>query len=81
MSNIVHKVKDALTGHSHSHDNNPTTSTTTNHGPHNTNVGNKADPLVDSNLDGRSGLGNYSKSTNAGPHDTNIGTFTPLSLP
>jgi len=73
MSNIVHKVKEAISGHT-SHSNDPTTSSTTNHGHHNTNVGNKADPRIDSDLDGRSGLGNNhsSSTTTAGPHSSDI---------
>lgn len=42
MSNIVHKVKEAVTGH---HDK---PSHSTNAGPHDSNVANKADPRVDS---------------------------------
>jgi hypothetical protein len=42
MSNIMHKVKDAVTGH---HDK---SSHSTNAGPHDSNVANKADPRVDS---------------------------------
>jgi hypothetical protein len=42
MSNIMHKVKDAVTGH---HDK---PSHSTNAGPHDSNLANKADPRVDS---------------------------------
>ncbi|KAL3424510.1 hypothetical protein PVAG01_03791 [Phlyctema vagabunda] len=62
--------------------------TSTNAGPHDSNVANKADPRVDSDRDGRSGAGygtaghstaghsttgaGYGTSTNAGPHDSNL---------
>jgi len=44
MSAIVNKVKDALHPSSHPH------STTTSAGPHDSNVANKLDPRVDSDL-------------------------------
>ena len=58
----------------------------TNAGPHDSNVANKLDPRVDSDRDGRAGMGNtHGKhgatgglgssnygSTNAGPHDSNL---------
>lgn len=43
MSNILHKVKDAVT-----HDHHDKPSQSTNEGPHNSNVANKMDPRVDS---------------------------------
>ncbi|KAJ5871081.1 uncharacterized protein N7529_003434 [Penicillium soppii] len=54
-----------------------------NHGPHSSNIANKADPRVDSDRDhhashgtvpGGVGLGStyYTTSTNAGPHNFNI---------
>ncbi|KAE8354408.1 hypothetical protein BDV28DRAFT_131067 [Aspergillus coremiiformis] len=47
MSGMIHKVKEAITGH-------PTNSnTSTNHGPHDSNVANKLDPRVDSDRDHR----------------------------
>ncbi|KAL8812425.1 MAG: hypothetical protein Q9200_001032 [Gallowayella weberi] len=49
-------------------------------GPHSSNVGNKMDPRVDSDLDGSRGLGGrgttgtgYGSNTTAGPHDSNMG--------
>ena len=43
MSNIVHKVKEAIHGdHGSSH--------TTNHGPHDSKTANKLDPRVDSDM-------------------------------
>lgn len=49
---------------------NTTHSTSTNYGPHSTNIGNKLDPRFDSDTDHR---GTATTSTNAGPHSTNIG--------
>ncbi|KAI9044555.1 uncharacterized protein KD926_000466 [Aspergillus affinis] len=60
MSGILHKVKEAVTHHHHhdtshksdkAHAQNPTTTQT--QGPHSSNAANKADPRVDSDLDGR----------------------------
>jgi len=65
MSNIVNKVKEAVSGHKH-HDTTTTgthgnttadpnfysNSSSTNTGPHSSNVANKADPRVDSDRDG-----------------------------
>ncbi|EED20992.1 cell surface protein, putative [Talaromyces stipitatus ATCC 10500] len=62
MSNIVHKVKDAVTNH---HDK---PSHSTNAGPHDSNVANKVDPRVDSDRDHRAG---YSA---AGTGNTTAGT-------
>lgn len=42
MSNIVKKVEDALTGNHHN------SASSTNHGPHSSNLANKLDPRVDS---------------------------------
>ncbi|XP_014557026.1 hypothetical protein COCVIDRAFT_15618 [Bipolaris victoriae FI3] len=47
-----------------------TTSTSTNYGPHDSNIGNKLDPRFDSDTDHR---GTATGSTNAGPHSTNVG--------
>ncbi|KAJ5025009.1 hypothetical protein PSV08DRAFT_251740 [Bipolaris maydis] len=47
-----------------------TTSTSTNYGPHDSNIGNKLDPRFDSDTDHR---GTATNSTNAGPHSTNMG--------
>ncbi|OAL49482.1 hypothetical protein IQ07DRAFT_56684 [Pyrenochaeta sp. DS3sAY3a] len=49
---------------------NTTQSTSTNYGPHSTNVGNKLDPRFDSDVDHR---GTATTSTNNGPHSTNVG--------
>ncbi|EUC43917.1 hypothetical protein COCMIDRAFT_38186 [Bipolaris oryzae ATCC 44560] len=46
------------------------TSTSTNYGPHDSNIGNKLDPRFDSDTDHR---GTATGSTNAGPHSTNMG--------
>ncbi|RAO66562.1 uncharacterized protein BHQ10_002574 [Talaromyces amestolkiae] len=62
MSNIVHKVKEAVTHH---HDK---PSTSTNAGPHDSNIANKADPRVDSDRDHRAA---YSA---AGTGNTTAGT-------
>jgi len=70
MSNIIHKVKDAVTHHGDK-DNKHTSSTGTdantydssrssNHGPHDSNVANTADPRIDSD---RSQLGSQSYNT------------------
>lgn len=61
MSGLMHKVKDAVTGHHHdsTHTSNTTgthhgthqttaDTTTTNHGPHHSKLANKLDPRVDS---------------------------------
>jgi len=89
MSGLIHKVKDALTGgHDTAHDSNTTTTSSTHRagtttgahdtaGPHRSDIANKADPRVDSDRDGRSGLsgtgkstgmGGYGSHTTAGPH-------------
>jgi fatty-acid desaturase len=59
MSGLMHKVKDAVTGHHHdsTHTSNTTgthgthhttaDTTTTNHGPHHSKLANKLDPRVD----------------------------------
>ena len=47
-----------------------TTSTSTNYGPHDSNIGNKLDPRFDSDTDHR---GTATGSANAGPHSTNVG--------
>ncbi|TGZ77708.1 hypothetical protein EX30DRAFT_366555 [Ascodesmis nigricans] len=44
----------------------------TNAGPHSSNIGNKLDPRVDSDLDGR-GTRHTAGSTNYGPHSSNVG--------
>jgi hypothetical protein len=83
MSNIINKVKDTLTGHTNDPHHTSTTSTThhnptstTTAGPHSSNIANKADPRVDSDLDGSRNMGarhtdNYG-STTAGPHSSNL---------
>ncbi|KAH8732517.1 hypothetical protein GQ44DRAFT_184777 [Phaeosphaeriaceae sp. PMI808] len=48
---------------------NTTHSTSTNYGPHSTNLGNKVDPRFDSDMDHR---GTATDSTNAGPHSNNV---------
>jgi hypothetical protein len=67
--------------HSNSHSGpavDPTSSnTTSNSGPHSSNIANKADPRVDSDNDrhtgvGSSNIGGASTSTNSGPHDSNL---------
>ncbi|KAF3934409.1 hypothetical protein ABW19_dt0203284 [Dactylella cylindrospora] len=86
MSNLINKVKDAVTGHK-DRDTTGTQSTTsssnpnyydesgsTNAGPHDTNVANKLDPRVDSDRDGSRtvGTGNtYGSNTGTG---TTMGT-------
>ncbi|KAK6502391.1 hypothetical protein TWF506_002971 [Arthrobotrys conoides] len=89
MSNVINKVKDALSGGHKDKDHDTHTSTTgtsttsstnpnyygtgsTNAGPHNTNVGNKVDPRVDSDRDGSStlGTGNTYGSSTTGTHGT-----------
>jgi len=76
MSNIVHKVKDALTGHKE-HDTTTGTSNTTtnpnyyssgstNAGPHDSSLGNKLDPRIDSDRDG---------SYTVGTGNTGTGTY------
>ena len=57
-------------GHATSAGTAPTNTTSTNYGPHDTNVGNKLDPRFDSDMDHR---GTATGSTNAGPHSTNMG--------
>lgn len=73
MSGILHKVKEAVTHHHHhdtshkgnkAHGENPTASQT--QGPHSSNVANKADPRVDSDLDGRGA--NPTTTTSSGPY-------------
>lgn len=50
MSNLINKVKDAVSGgNSHPHDH----SQNTNAGPHSSNAANKVDPRVDSDYDGQ----------------------------
>jgi hypothetical protein len=60
MSNIVHKVKEAVTHH---HDK---PSNASNAGPHDSNVANKADPRVDSDRDHRAGYSAAGTDTTAG---------------
>lgn len=116
MSNIIHKVKDAVTHHGDSKDHKSTgtsdantydSTRSSNYGPHDTNTGNTVDPRVDSDRSsygnpgvagstgaygttGHTGTtGNYgtthsstgpttgdaydlNRSTNHGPHDSNI---------
>ncbi|KAF2033670.1 hypothetical protein EK21DRAFT_58292 [Setomelanomma holmii] len=48
---------------------NTTHSTSTNYGPHDSNIGNKLDPRYDSDMDHR---GTATNSTNAGPHSSNV---------
>ncbi|OOQ84955.1 hypothetical protein PEBR_28415 [Penicillium brasilianum] len=57
MSNIIHKVKDALTDHGDKHHDSTKSS---NHGPHDSNIANTADPRVDSD---RSNLNTHSTAT------------------
>lgn len=84
MSNIIHKVKDTIAQHKENkaeekaekttehhtgtHDNTYDSTKASNHGPHDSNIANEADPRVDrdrSNLTG-STTGNY------GPHDSKL---------
>lgn len=87
MSGIIHKVKDALTGgdkhhddttHSGHHTTGTTGTTGTHHttaGPHSTDIANRADPRVDSDRDGRTGLTGATGSglTETGHHTTGTG--------
>ncbi|MCJ1351899.1 MAG: hypothetical protein MMC33_001883 [Icmadophila ericetorum] len=98
MSNLVQKVKDVLkgdkdttttTGHGVNESDNAgsITSGSTNAGPHSSNTANKADPRVDSDMDGSATLtggntsggsmghtlGSTTGSTNAGLHTSNAG--------
>jgi len=85
MSNIVNKVKDAITGHK-DHDTTTGTHTNTtgsdpnyyssgNTGPHSTNVANKLDPRVDSDRDGSRtvGTGNTYGSTTGNTYGSTTG--------
>jgi len=86
MSNIVNKTKDTLTGkethpHSTTRATHPGTTagthtTSTTAGPHGSNMGNKLDPRVDSDLDGSRNMGarqpNNFGYTTAGPHSSNV---------
>ena len=108
MSSIIHKVKDAVSGHSDkshesSHSSNTTSTTqhphsttghsshepmsttgtganaydsthSSNHGPHQSNVANKADPRVDSDRDGRAAYGHNATSSGMNTHHTTTGT-------
>jgi len=76
MSNIIHKVKDALTpDHHHKHSSTHHDSTqSSNHGPHDSNIANNVDPRVDSD---RSNMGTYgTHSTATGPTTTGLGSHT-----
>jgi hypothetical protein len=80
MSNIVHKVKDALTGNkdhdtttgaTHTSSTNPNYygSDSTNAGPHTSNTANKLDPRVDSDRDGSYTVGTGNTyGSNTGTH-------------
>jgi len=60
MSNIIHKVKDAVTGH-----HNTSSAPEGTHGTHNSRVANTADPRIDSDRDHRAAPG----STIGGNHE------------
>ncbi len=65
MSNIIHKVKDALTsnhGDKHASTHHDSTQSSS-HGPHDGNVANKVDPRVDSDRDNRAAYDSHSTST------------------
>jgi hypothetical protein len=79
MSNIVNKVKDALTGHKDHDTTTGTTNTSSSNpnyygsestntsGPHSSNAANKLDPRVDSDRDGSYTVGNtYGSNTGSG---------------
>ena len=93
MSSIIHKVKDAVThkksgDHTDHHDNTNYESTqSSNHGPHDSNVANTADPRVDSDrsahnttstshtsqpLSTGASHNESGLSSNHGPHDSNV---------
>ncbi|KAF5016016.1 hypothetical protein F66182_12438 [Fusarium sp. NRRL 66182] len=74
MSNIVNKVKEAVTHH---HDK---PSNSTNAGPHDSNIANKADPRVDSDRDHRAaysaaGTGNTTAGTGLSSGTTGTGAY------
>jgi hypothetical protein len=79
MSNLLNKVKEALSGdntHETTTHTTETHSTSTNAGPHSSNIANKVDPRVDSDLDGSRNMGarrqdNFGATT-AGPHNSNV---------
>jgi hypothetical protein len=58
MSNIIHKVKDAVTGHKDKSE-----APEGSHGPHDSKVGNAADPRVDSDRDHRAAAGSTTGTT------------------
>ncbi|CAG7924464.1 unnamed protein product [Penicillium olsonii] len=91
MSSIIHKVKDAVThkksgDHTDHHDTTTESNQSTNHGPHDSNVANIADPRVDSDRSAHNttstghttepvGTGASHESglsSNHGPHDSNL---------
>ncbi|CAG8888561.1 unnamed protein product [Penicillium salamii] len=91
MSSIIHKVKDAVThkksgDHTDHHDTTTESNQSTNHGPHDSNVANTADPRVDSDRSAHNttSTGHTSEpfstgashesglSSNHGPHDSNV---------
>ncbi|CAG8036511.1 unnamed protein product [Penicillium olsonii] len=91
MSSIIHKVKDAVThkksgDHTDHHDTTTESNQSTNHGPHDSNVANTADPRVDSDRSAHNttstghttepvGTGASHESglsSNHGPHDSNL---------
>jgi hypothetical protein len=68
MSNIIHKAKEALTSH---HDK---PSHSSNAGPHDSNLANKADPRVDSDRDHRAGYSAAGTGTGTGTGGYDAGT-------
>jgi hypothetical protein len=76
MSNIIHKVKDALNpDHHHKHSSTHHDSTqSSNHGPHDSNIANKVDPRVDSDRDNRAAHGSQPTSTGLGSGTNTTGT-------
>ncbi|KAF7589926.1 hypothetical protein BBP40_003506 [Aspergillus hancockii] len=80
MSGVIHKVKEAVTGHHSSanttHSNthaNTSTNTSTNHGPHDSKIANKLDPRIDSDRDNRAA---HHTTTTTGPHGTTVHSST-----
>jgi len=74
MSNLINKVKDAVSGHNDHHHTDNAERTA---GPHGTDSANRIDPRVDSDMDGSRTYGdnsgmNTTGSTNAGPHNSNV---------
>lgn len=69
MSNIIHKVKDSITGDKHGHD-----AASDNTAPQSSNMVNKTDPLAGSDISHRS-----NPTSNLTPADAGYGTSTTVS--